>query len=99
VPDLRPAVNAKTYLSVRRNTVGRKHAAVWYARWLFWFEDHESVNGTFVNAERVSGMSPLVSGDEVTFDTYRFSFIIMEPDDVCASFDPLDLDKTRFRGT
>ena len=90
--------NESTYISIRRNTVGRKHASLRFARGLFWVEDHKSVNGTFVNGERVDGMSPLESGDELTFDTYRFSFVIVEDDDENASLDPLDLDKTQFRG-
>ncbi len=60
--------------------------------------DLGSTNGTFVNGERVEGMSPLVSGDEIIFDTYRFSFVIMDDDEPDASLDPLDLDKTQFRG-
>lgn len=90
--------NAATYMSIRRNTVGRKHATVRFARGVFFVEDHKSVNGTFVNGERVEGMSPLVSGDEIIFDTYRFSFVIMDDDEPDASLDPLDLDKTQFRG-
>ena len=87
-------VHLRTYLSIPSKTIGRKHASIRYARGRFWIEDHKSVNGTFVNAERVIGMAPLESGDEVTFDTYRFNFIVMPKEKA----QDADEDRTVFSG-
>lgn len=93
-------MTGREYLSIRRNTIGRRHASVRYARGRFWVEDHRSVNGTFVNGERVMGTAPLESGDELTFDTFRFNFVVIPADHVGGGDDDprLDVDQTQFRG-
>jgi pSer/pThr/pTyr-binding forkhead associated (FHA) protein len=83
-------------MSIPSKTIGRKLASVRYARGRFWIEDHKSINGTFVNSERVIGMAPLESGDEVAFDTYRFNFIVMPQAPEGGGND--DEDKTVFSG-
>lgn len=93
-------MTSREYLSIRRNTIGRRHASVRYARGRFWVEDHRSVNGTFVNGERVMGTAPLESGDELMFDTFRFNFVVIPADHVGGGDDDprLDVDQTQFRG-
>ncbi len=88
-------MTSREYLSIRRNTIGRRHASVRYARGRFWVEDHRSVNG-----ERVMGTAPLESGDELMFDTFRFNFVVIPADHVAGGDDDprLDVDQTQFRG-
>ncbi|MEM7405588.1 MAG: FHA domain-containing protein [Pseudomonadota bacterium] len=88
-------VQARSYFSIPSKTIGRKHASIRYARGRFWVEDHKSINGTYVNGERVIGMAPLESGDEICFDTFRFGFLVMA-DGGADSAD--DADKTVFSG-
>ena len=67
----------------------------------FEVEDHQSVNGTFVNGDRIIAATPVRDGDTLTFDEFRFRFRVMQPppppplppDD---DYDPEDDDKTAF---
>ena len=88
-------MTSREYLSIRRNTIGRRHASVRYARGRFWVEDHRSVTG-----ERVMGTAPLESGDELMFDTFRFNFVVIPADHTAGGDDDprLDVDQTQFRG-
>lgn len=69
------------YLVVNKGTVGRRHAVIKYKDFSFWIVDQGSVNGTFVNAERISGEQQLKHGDTIRFHKYDFDFSQPEMDD------------------
>ncbi|HJP35253.1 MAG TPA: FHA domain-containing protein, partial [Gammaproteobacteria bacterium] len=69
------------YLVVNKGTVGRRHAIIKYKDYSFWIVDQGSVNGTFVNGERISGEQQLKHGDMVRFHKYEFEFSQPEMDD------------------
>lgn len=46
-------------------TVSGRHASMWVTQGVVWLEDLTSRNGTFVNGERVRGVSEVVPGDQV----------------------------------
>jgi hypothetical protein len=56
-------------------TVSRKHAAVSYLNGQWTIDDAGSLNGTYVNKNRVSNAN-LVDGDEVQIGKYRFVFVL-----------------------
>ncbi|MBT6277214.1 MAG: FHA domain-containing protein [Chromatiales bacterium] len=60
------------YLVIRRNTIGRRHATLRYLDGQFSVEDHQSINGTYVNGDRVINNTPVDHGDLLTFDEFRF---------------------------
>ena len=69
------------YLVVNKGTVGRRHAVIKYKDFSFWLVDQGSVNGTFVNGERISGEQQLKHGDKIRFHKYDFDFSQPEMDD------------------
>ncbi len=69
------------YLVVNKGTVGRRHAVIKYKDFSFWLVDQGSVNGTFVNAERISGERQLKHGDKIRFHKYDFDFSQPDMDD------------------
>lgn len=69
------------YLVVNKGTVGRRHAIIKYKDYSFWIVDQGSVNGTFVNSERLSGERQLKHGDRIGFHKYEFEFSQPEMDD------------------
>ncbi|MFT4564158.1 MAG: pSer/pThr/pTyr-binding forkhead associated (FHA) protein [Gammaproteobacteria bacterium] len=69
------------YLVVNKGTVGRRHAVVKFKDYSFWIVDQGSVNGTFVNGERISGEHQLKHGDKIRFHKYDFDFSQPDMDD------------------
>jgi hypothetical protein len=69
------------YLVVNKGTVGRRHAVIKFKDYSFWVVDQGSVNGTFVNGERISGEQQLKHGDKVRFHKYDFEFSQPDMDD------------------
>ena len=69
------------YLVVNKGTVGRRHAIIKYKDYSFWIVDQGSVNGTFVNGERISGEQQLKHGDLIKFHKYEFEFSQPDMDD------------------
>lgn len=59
---------------VNQQTVGRRHAVIKYKDHSFWIVDQGSVNGTFVNGERVAGERQLKHGDRIKFHKHEFEF-------------------------
>jgi hypothetical protein len=70
------------YIVVPEKTVGRWHATIERRGQTFWVRDEGSVNGTFVNGERVVGERPLKHRDQVRFHTHQFEFEIPELGDM-----------------
>ena len=69
------------YFVVNKGTVGRRHAIIKYKDFSFWLVDQGSVNGTFVNGDRISGEQELTHGDKICFHSYGFEFSQQEMDD------------------
>lgn len=68
------------YFVVEKPTVGRRHALIRYRDFGFWLSDQGSVNGTFLNGERIEGERSLKHGDRVRFHKYEFEFSVPEMD-------------------
>jgi len=68
------------YFVVEKPTIGRRHALIRYRDFSFWVSDQGSVNGTFLNGERIEGERQLKHGDRVRFHKYEFEFTMPEMD-------------------
>ena len=66
------------YFVVEMPTVGRRHALIRYRDFCFWIADQGSVNGTFLNGERIEGERQLKHGDRLRFHKYEFEFSLPE---------------------
>jgi len=62
------------YYLVEKSTIGRRHAVIKYKDRSFWVVDQGSVNGTFVNDEKVAGERQLRNGDLIKFHKFEFEF-------------------------
>lgn len=69
---------AMDYIVVEERTVGRWHATIERRGQSFWIRDEGSVNGTFVNENRVTTEHPLKHGDMVRVHKHEFEFVIPE---------------------
>ena len=67
-------VDQLDYYAVDKPTIGRRHAVIKFRDSAFWVIDQGSVNGTFVNGQRVAGEHRLRNGDHVKFHKYEFEF-------------------------
>ena len=72
----------RQYIIVPEKTVGRWHATIERRGQTFWLRDEGSVNGTFVNDERVIGEQPLKHRDTLRLHTHAYEFEIPELGDV-----------------
>lgn len=68
----------RQYIVVPEKTVGRWHATIERRGQTFWVRDEGSVNGTFINDERVIGEQPLKHGDTLRLHTHKYEFEIPE---------------------
>ncbi|MBI4696519.1 MAG: VWA domain-containing protein [Gammaproteobacteria bacterium] len=59
---------------IDKATVGRRHAVLKQKDGAYWLVDQGSVNGTFVNGERVVGERRLRHGDKLRFHKFEFEF-------------------------
>ncbi len=62
------------YFVINKGTVGRQHAIIQYRDFGFWLSDQGSVNGTFLNGERIEGERQLKHGDRIRFHKFEFEF-------------------------
>ncbi|MBM4228646.1 MAG: FHA domain-containing protein [Gammaproteobacteria bacterium] len=62
------------YFVINKATVGRRHAILKQKDGAWWLVDLGSVNGTFVNDERVLGERQLRPGDRIRFHKFEFAF-------------------------
>ncbi len=69
------------YIVVGQSTVGRRHALIEYRDYGFWLIDQGSVNGTFLNGERITGEVRLKHGDRIRLHRAEFEFQLPEMDD------------------
>ena len=66
------------YVLAAEPTVGRSHALIERRGHSFWITDQGSINGTFVNGERVAGDHALKHGDIVAVHRHEFEFVLPE---------------------
>jgi len=66
----------RMYIVVPEKTVGRWHATIERRGQTFWVRDEGSVNGTFINDERVIGEQPLKHRDTLRVHTHSYEFEI-----------------------
>jgi hypothetical protein len=69
------------YLVVNQPTIGRRHAMIEFREFAWFISDQGSVNGTFVNGERIGSTGQrLRHGDRIRFHRYEFEFA--QPEEV-----------------
>lgn len=66
------------YILVKEKTVGRCHAVIERRGHSFWLMDQGSINGTFVNNERINADRALKHGDIIAIHRHEFEFMIPE---------------------
>lgn len=66
------------YVLVKEKTVGRCHAVIERRGHSFWIMDQGSINGTFVNGERIMADRALKHADIVAIHRHEFEFMIPE---------------------
>ncbi len=59
---------------VQKKTVGRRHAVIEYRNHVFWLIDQGSMNGTYVNDQRVEGEVALRPGSRIRLESAEFEF-------------------------
>jgi pSer/pThr/pTyr-binding forkhead associated (FHA) protein len=69
------SVNAN-YVVIDETTIGRRHAIIEYKNHGYWITDQNSLNGTFVNNQRIEGETQLKHGDHVRFHSHEFEFVM-----------------------
>ena len=57
-------------------TVSRQHARFRRTEGVWQLVDLDSLNGTYVNRDRIDGPATLAGGDEVQIGKYRFVFLV-----------------------
>ncbi len=65
-----------SYIVVPEPTVGRSHAMIEYKDYGYWIKDQGSVNGTFVNGQKVAAAVKLKHGDSIQLYQYGFKFLM-----------------------
>ena len=73
-----PPDDGINYIQVFRRQIGRRHALLEYRDFSFWLIDQDSLNGTFVNSERLVGETRLKHGDRLRFHIYEFEFCVSD---------------------
>jgi hypothetical protein len=66
------------YVVIPEPTVGRRHALIEFRNHCFWVSDQNSLNGTFVNDERIEGDARLKHGDRIRFHRHEFEFLLLD---------------------
>ena len=78
-------------LVLSQGHLSREHAKIFIETEGACLEDLDSLNGTFINGARLVGKKMLSDGDEVAFDSNKFSFELQQADaDDRTIFRPLD---------
>lgn len=66
------------YIQIFRRQIGRRHALIEYRDFSFWIIDQQSVNGTFLNGQRVLSETRLKHGDRLRFYKYEFEYCVSD---------------------
>lgn len=80
------------YIQIFRRQIGRRHALIEYRDFSFWIIDQQSVNGTFLNDQRVLSETRLKHGDRLRFYKYEFEYCVS---DLALSNETLIADNSR----
>lgn len=64
-PEIIVGRSSKSDYPIQNDTVSARHARLSYHHNQWWVEDMNSMNGTFLNDERVSVATVIVTGDEL----------------------------------
>ena len=59
---------------VQKKTVGRRHAVIEYRNHAYWLVDQGSLNGTYLNEQRVDGEVVLNPGSRIRLESAEFEF-------------------------
>jgi uncharacterized protein YegL len=73
-----PPEDGINYIQVFRRQIGRRHALIEYRDFSFWIIDQNSVNGTWLNGERILQETRLKHGDRLRFHVYEFEFCVSD---------------------
>lgn len=87
----RPPDDGINYIQIFRRQIGRRHALIEYRDFSFWVIDQQSVNGTWLNGERVTRETRLKHGDRIRFYRYEFEYCVS---DLALSNETLIADRT-----
>lgn len=73
-----PGENSKdtATICIQDDVISRDHALIQYRDNAYWISDRGSINGTFVNDEKITGERALHDGDRIRFAKYEFRFIL-----------------------
>lgn len=64
----------KATICIQDDVISRDHALIQYRDYAYWISDRGSINGTFVNDEKITGERTLQNGDRIRFAKYEFRF-------------------------
>ncbi len=73
-----PPDDGINYIQVFRRQIGRRHALIEYRDFSFWIIDQNSLNGTFLNGERLTAETRLKHGDRLRFHIFEFEFCVSD---------------------
>ena len=73
-----PPEDGINYVQVFRRQIGRRHALIEYRDFSFWVIDQNSLNGSFLNGERLTSETRLKHGDRLRFHIYEFEFCVSD---------------------
>ncbi len=80
-------------LKVRTSVVSREHCRLYEKNGALYVEDLNSSNGTFVNEEKITAITPIATGDFLTVGPVTLE-VVCEKDDRSISHDPYSGDKS-----
>jgi pSer/pThr/pTyr-binding forkhead associated (FHA) protein len=66
--------NPSSNIHLENPAVSRSHAKIYRQDWIFYIEDLESSNGTFLNERRVTWKAGLKNNDKITISKYTLIF-------------------------
>ncbi len=65
IPEIIIGRSSKSDFQIQNDTVSARHARLSYHHNQWWVDDMNSMNGTYLNDERVSVATVIISGDEL----------------------------------
>jgi pSer/pThr/pTyr-binding forkhead associated (FHA) protein len=64
------------YICIYHPTIGRQHSSIERRHDGVWLRDLQSINGTYIDGQRIDGEVPLAHGARVNFDEFEFEFLL-----------------------